>query len=55
MENAPVPNILRPVAGIKIEICSFEHKIVQFLFKHLLRYLCSILNTILAHVILKLF
>ncbi len=51
MVNMPCP-ILRPVAGIKFEISSFwplNCKISQF--KHLLCYLCSIVNNILAHVI----
>ncbi len=38
---APVPTILRPVAGIKFEISQFKH----------LCYLCSIVHQILSHVI----
>ncbi len=55
-KHAPVPIILSPVAGIKFEIssfCAFNFKISQF--KHLLCYLCSIVNKILAHVIRKYF
>ncbi len=37
-----VPTILRPVASIKFEMSSVKH-------------LCYIVNTILAHVILKFF
>ncbi len=51
-KHAPVPTILRPVAGIKFEMSSFyayNCKIPQF--KRLLCYLCSIVNKILAHVI----
>ncbi len=51
-KHAPVPTILRPVAGIKFEMssfCAYTYTISQF--KHLLRYLCSIVNKILAHVI----
>ncbi len=51
-KHAPVPTILRPVAGIKFEMSSFcaqNCKISQF--KHLLCHLCSIVNKILAHVI----
>ncbi len=43
---------LRPVAGLKFEMssfCAYNCKISQF--KHLLCYLCSIVNKILAHVI----
>ncbi len=46
-KHAPVPTILRPVAGIKF--CEYNCKISQF--KHLLCYLFSIVNKILAHVI----
>ncbi len=51
-KHAPVPTILRPVAGIKFEMssfCAYNFKTSQF--KHLLCYLCSIVNKILAHVI----
>ncbi len=30
-KHAPVPTILRPVAGIKFEMSSFVHKMVKFL------------------------
>ncbi len=30
-KHAPVPSILRPVAGIKFEMSSFVHKILKFL------------------------
>ncbi len=46
-KHAPVPTILRPVAGIKIEMssfCAYNWKISQF--KHLC-YLFSIVNNIL--------
>ncbi len=52
----PVPTMLRPVAGIKFEMnsfCAYICKISQL--KHLLCYLCSIVNKILAHVIWKSF
>ncbi len=53
-KHAPVPTILRPVAGIKFEIlCITFFTIYQF--KHLLHYLCSIVNKIWAHVIWKSF
>ncbi len=51
-KHAPVPNILRPLAGIKFEMssfCAYNFKISQY--KHLLCYLCAIVNKILAHVI----
>ncbi len=51
-KHAPVPTILRPVAGIKFEMssfCALNFTISQS--KHLLCYLCSIVNKILAHVI----
>ncbi len=44
-KHAPVPTILRPVVGIKFEMSSFCLNI----------YLCSIVNKILAHVILQFF
>ncbi len=48
----PRANFLRPVAGIKFEMSSFSgYKCKIYLFKHLLCYLCSIVNKILAHVI----
>ncbi len=49
---APVPTILRPVAGITFEMssfCAYNFKISQF--KHLLCYPCTIVNKILAHAI----
>ncbi len=49
--HAPVPTILRPVAGIKFEMssfCTYNCKISQF--KHLLCYLCFIVNKILLFV-----
>ncbi len=47
-----IPTILRPVAGIKFEMSSFcAYNCTISLFKHLLCYLCSIVNKILAHVI----
>ncbi len=52
MVNVPVPTLLRPVAGIKLEMssfCAYNFKMSQL--KHLLCYLCSIVNKILAHVI----
>ncbi len=55
-KHAPVPTILRPVAGSKFEMrsfCAYNFKISQF--KHLLCYLCFIVNKILAHVIWKSF
>ncbi len=54
-KHTPVPTILRPVAGITFEMssfCALNCKVSQF--KHLL-YLCSIVNKILAHVILNSF
>ncbi len=51
-KHAPVPTILRPVAGIKFEMnlfCALNCKVSQC--KHLLCYLCSIVDEILAHVI----
>ncbi len=45
----PVQTIMRPVVGIKFEMCSFcayNFNISQF--KHLLCYLCSNVNKILA-------
>ncbi len=48
---APVPTILRPVAGITFEMssfCAYNFNISQF--KHLC-YPCTIVNKILAHVI----
>ncbi len=48
-----MPAFLRPVAGIKYEMSSFSgKKCKNYLFKHLLCSLCSIVNKILAHVIL---
>ncbi len=52
MVNMPRPNYLGPVAGIEFEMSSFSGyncRISQF--KHLLCYLCSIMNKISAHVI----
>ncbi len=55
-KHAPVPSILRPVAGIKFEMSSFcAYNCKMSHFKHLLCYLCSIVNKILAHVIWKSF
>ncbi len=51
-KHAPVPTILRRVAGIKFEMstfCALNCKMSQF--KHLLYYLCSIVNKILTHMI----
>ncbi len=48
---APVPTILRPVAGIKFEMSSLVDKRKISQFKHLLCALCSIVHKILAHVI----
>ncbi len=53
-KHATVPNISRPVAGIKFEMssfCAYNFKIYQL--KHLLCYLCSIVNNIIAYVILN--
>ncbi len=50
-KHAPVPTILRPVAGIDFEmssLCAYNCKMYEF--KHLLCYLCP-MNKILAHVI----
>ncbi len=47
----PVSTSLRPVAGITFEMSSFIYKCNISQFKHLLYYLCSIMNKILAHVI----
>ncbi len=48
----PSPTILRPIVGIKFEMSSFcAYNCKMYQFKHLLCYLCSILNKILAHVI----
>ncbi len=55
-KHAPVPTILKPVAGIRFEMssfCAYNCKISQF--KHSLCYLCYIVNKILAHVILNSF
>ncbi len=52
----PIPTILRPVAGITFEMssfCAYNCKVSQF--KHLLCYLCSIVNKMLAYVILNYF
>ncbi len=47
---------LRPVAVIKFEMSSYSGlKCKLYPFKHLLCSLCSIVNIILAHVILKTF
>jgi len=49
---APVPTILRPVAGIKFEMSSFSGlKCKISPFKHLLYYLLSIVNKIFANLI----
>ncbi len=46
-KHAPVPTILRPVVGIKFEISSFcAYNLENSQFKHLLCYLCSIVNKI---------
>ncbi len=53
---APVTTFLRPVAVIKFEMSSYSGlKCKLYPFKHLLCSLCSIVNIILAHVILKTF
>ncbi len=47
-----VPTVFKPVAGLNFEMssfCAYSCNISQF--KHLLWYLCSIVNQILAHVI----
>ncbi len=50
-KHAPVPTILRPVAGIKFEMSSFCAKQIKISqFKHLC-YPCSIMNKIFTHVI----
>ncbi len=49
--HAPVPTILKPVAGIKFEMSSFCAKKLRFLSLNICYVLCSIVNKILAHVI----
>ncbi len=53
---APLPTFLRPVAGIKFDVSSFNgYKCKVSPLKHLLCSLCSIVNKVLARVIWKSF
>ncbi len=55
-KHDPFATILRPVAGIKFEMSSFyAYNFTISKFKHLLCYICSIVNKILTHVIWKSF
>ncbi len=55
-KHAPFATILRPVAGIKFEMNSFyAYNFTISKFKHLLCYICSIVNKILTHMIWKSF